>query len=209
MEAPMNPRVVQRTLDDRIAAAFLPGAISTDVEELIANAEAAAASSEEAVVVARASALDPMLAAERVQAARREMEDASFRRDRLLTAVTKLKDRLQQLKAQETNEKRWQAYEAVKAERDKLSAELKEIYPTFTARLADLLARIQANDREVDRINLRARPDGAEWLRSVELVARELSGWNDGTATVPRLVRDLRLPAFEYDRHVLNVWPRS
>lgn len=209
METPMSQSVVQRTLDDRIAAAFLPGAISTDVEELIANAEAAAASSEEAVEVARAQALDPTLLAEKVQTARQQMEDAAFRRDRLRMAVTKLRDRLQQLKAQEDNERRWQAYEKAKAERDKLVSELKDVYPAYAARLADLAARIKANDREVDRINLRAVPEGAEWLRSVELVARELKGWNDGTATVPRLVRDLRLPTFEYDRHVLNIWPRS
>jgi hypothetical protein len=209
MEASMSQRVVQRTLDDRIASAFLPGAISTDVEELIANAEAAAASSEEAVEVARAQALDPTLPTEKVQTARQQMEDAAFRRDRLRMAVTKLRDRLQQLKAQEDNERRWQAYEKAKAERDKLVAELKDVYPSYAARLADLAARIKANDKEVDRINLRAVPEGAEWLRSVELVARDLKGWNDGTATVPRIVRDLRLPAFEYDRHVLNVWPRS
>jgi len=205
----MSQRVVQRTLDDRIAAAFLSGAISTDVEELIANSEAAAASSEEAVEVARAQALDPTLPTEKVQTARQQMDDAAFRRDRLRMAVTKLRDRLQQLKAQEDNERRWQAYEKAKAERDKLVSELKDVYPAYATRLADLVARIKANDREVDRINLRAQPDGAEWLRSVELVARDLTGWNDGTATVPRLVRDLRLPAFEYDRHVLNVWPRS
>ena len=137
------------------------------------------------------------------------MEDAAFRRDRLRMAVTKLRDRLQQLKAQEDNERRWQAYEKAKAERDKLVSELKDVYPAYAARLADLAARIKANDREVDRINLRAVPEGAEWLRSVELVARDLKGWNDGTATVPHLVRDLRLPAFEYGRHVLNVWSRS
>ena len=205
----MSQRVVQRTLDDRIAAAFLPGAVSTDVEELIANAEAAAASSEQAVEVARAQALDPTLPTEKVQTARQQMEDAAFRRDRLRMAVTKLRDRLQQLKAQEDNERRWQAYEKAKAERDKLVGELKDVYPAYAARLADLAARIKANDREVDRINLRAVPDGAEWLRSVELVARDLKGWNDGTATVPRIVRDLRLPAFEYDRPVLNIWPRS
>src|SRR4029078_1550485 len=209
MEASRSQRAVQRTLDDRIAAAFLPGAISTDVEELIANADAAAASSEEAVEVARAQALDPTRPVEKVQTARQQMDDAAFRRDRLRMAVTKLRDRLQQLKAQEDNERRWQAYEKAKAERDKLVSELKDVYPAYATRLADLVARIKANDREVDRINLRAQPDGAEWLRSVELVARDLTGWNDGTATVPRLVRDLRLPAFEYYRHVLNVWPRS
>ena len=63
------------------------------------------------------------------------MEDAAFRRDRMQTAVIKLGDRLRELKAQEEDHRRWLAYEKVKAERDKLAVELKEVYPTLAARL--------------------------------------------------------------------------
>lgn len=68
---------------------------------------------------------------------------------------------------------------------------MKELYPTLAARLADLAARIDANDRETERINTRARPVGAEWLAGAERIARGLKGFNDGTADVPRITRDL------------------
>jgi len=197
------------SLDERIVAAFSAGTKADDVTDLIGEAEAAASSAGEAAQRARAQALDPALSAERVAIARREMEDAAFRRDRMQTAVIKLGERLRELKAQEEDQRRWAAYERARAERDKLAAELKEVYPTFAARLADVLARIDANDREIEYSNTRARPSGAEWLAGAEMVARGLKGFVDGTADVPRITRDLRLPAFEYDRHAPTVWPPS
>ena len=41
------------------------------------------------------------------------MEDAAFRRERLQTAVTQLHMRLQQVKDQEENDRRWIAYKEV------------------------------------------------------------------------------------------------
>jgi len=204
----MSQRSLKRTLDDQIAAAFLPGAVSTEVVELIGNVEAAAAASGEAAQLSRSQALDPQLSAEKVAVARREMEDAAFRRDRMQVAVTKLGERLKELKAQEENERRWAAYETAKAERDELVTELKDVYPVFAARLADLMGRIRASDEEVDRINRGASPSGAECLRSVELVARDLNGFNVSTANVPRLVRDVRLPALDH-RQTSYIWPPS
>ena len=87
--------------------------------------------------------------------------------------------------------------------------ELKEVYPGFAARVANLAARIDANDRDIERINTRARPNGSAWLRGAELVARDLRGFNDGTANVPRIIAELRLPAFEYNRHDPYTWPHS
>jgi hypothetical protein len=101
--------------------------------------------------------------------------------------------------------RRWRGYEKAKAERDKLAAELKEVYPTFAARLADLVTRIDANDREVEEFNMRALPSGAARLPTAELVARDLKGFNDGVTNVPRIIRDLRLPSFEYNGQVLNL----
>ena len=42
--------------------------------------------------------------------------------------------------------RRLRVYDEVKAERDRLADELREIYPTTAALLAELLARIIAND---------------------------------------------------------------
>jgi hypothetical protein len=43
-----------------------------------------------------------------------------------------------------------------------LAAELKAIYLAFESQLAELLARIDANDREIEYINGQALPTGAE-----------------------------------------------
>ena len=44
-------------------------------------------------------------------------------------------------------------------------------------RLGELIAKIDANDREIDYLNSQMLPTGAERLRSAELVAREVEAW--------------------------------
>jgi hypothetical protein len=134
------------------------------------------------------------------------MEDARFRRDRLETAVARLRDRLQDLKRQEEDRRRWIAYEKVKAEQDSLVEELARVYPPLAAQLADLFERIAANNREVEQTN-RALPREADSLRSVELVARGLDGWVKNGIETPRLTRTLRFPAFVHDAHHPDLWP--
>ena len=127
-------------LDERIAAAFGDGVHSTDVETLIKAAEAASVSANERAERARTHALDPALSATAVTAARRAMEDAAFQRDRLQVAVTKLRERLIAVKADEEDARRLLVYDRVKAERDQIADELRDFYPGVAARLADLLA---------------------------------------------------------------------
>jgi DNA repair exonuclease SbcCD ATPase subunit len=112
-------------LDDRIALAFADGVKSGDVSALIVETEAAAAAADEAAERARQRALDPALTANAIAEARRQMEDASFRRERLKTAVPRLQEQLKEVRAQEENQRRWIAYEKLKAERDKLAARVK------------------------------------------------------------------------------------
>jgi hypothetical protein len=123
--------------------------------------------------------------------------------------VTRLRDRLQEVKRQEKNERRWIAYEKAKAERDKLAAELKEFYPSFKKKLSDFLYRIDVNDKEFERINDRARPIGADRLLVAELAARNLEGFASKSGEVPRITRTLRVPAFRFDRHDPYAWPRE
>jgi hypothetical protein len=196
-------------LEERIAEAFVVGAKSDNVCSLIGEVEAAASAAGAVADLARERALEPTLSTGDVATARREMEDAAFRRDRMQVAVIKLGERLRELRAQEEEQRRWLAYEMARAERDKLAAELKNLYPAVAANLADLMARIEANDREVERINTQARPNGSEWLLSAEMAARGLNGFNDGATNISRITRDLRLPSFEYNHQALNVWPRS
>jgi hypothetical protein len=150
------------------------------------------------MAVARARALNPALASNGVNEARREMEDAAFQRDRMTTAVKELRERLVVVKGDEENGRRLRAYQAVEAERDRLAQELKEFYPAMAERLVELLARIQSNDAEIDRINAHALPRERGRLLSAELVARDLPGWVlNAQPLAKRLTDELRLPAFE------------
>jgi len=196
------------TLDERIAAAFAAGVSSHSVGPLIQEAEVASACAGLAAEDARERALDPALSAADVAAARRDMDDAAFRRDRMNSAATKLRQRLTELKAQEEDDRRRLAYENAKAERDKLIIELKEVYPQLAPRLADLVARIEANDRELQWINTRERPNGAETLVSAEVIARDL-GRFDRVGNVTRITGQLRLPAFEFSASDPYHWPRG
>jgi chromosome segregation ATPase len=111
--------------------------------------------------------------------------------------VRGLGERLSQVKAQEEQARRRAAYDAALAERDKLATELAEIYPSLAEKLADLAARVAANDAAIDRVNQKL-PDGKKWLASAELVARQLKSFFDGTAGIPRIAKHMRLPAFKY-----------
>ena len=119
---------------------------------------------------ARARALDPTLSARQVAEARRQMEDAAFARDRLSAAVPRLQQRRKELVEAEEDARRWVAYEKTKVERDKLAEELTHVYPPIAEQIAELVARIETNDQQIEHINARALPSGAERLQVVELV---------------------------------------
>jgi len=195
-------------LDARIAVAFCEGVKSDDVKALIVEAGTASLASGEAAQRARERALDPALTANAVAAARQEMEDAVFRRERLQTAVSRLQERLKEVRAQEEDRRRWIAYEKAKTERDKLAAELKEIYPPFEAQLRQLLPRIAENDRQIEYINVHALPNGAERILVAELVARGLKGFVQNSIEAARITNELCLPAFQFDPRDPYVWPR-
>jgi predicted nuclease with TOPRIM domain len=208
MEAAMSRKTTDLPIDDRIAAAFGNGAKSGDVAVLIKEAEAAALSSGDAAERARNRALDPVLSAKEVQEARRQMEDAAFRRERLQTAVTKLRERLEEVKADEEEQRRRVFYEKVKAERDRLAAELADIYPEIEQKLRELLPRVAANDREIEHINAHALPSDGQRLFPAELIARGLRGFVENGVQIPRITETMRLPAFKYSAHQPFAWPR-
>src|SRR5262249_14247726 len=114
----MSGRIPEASLDERIAAAFGDAAKSADVAALIKQTEAASPSSNDAAERARKRALDPILSANDLAEARRQMEDAAFQRDRLQTAVTRLRERLGEVKAQEEDQRRQLAYDKARAMRD-------------------------------------------------------------------------------------------
>ncbi len=205
----MNVAMVTSTdLEGRIAAAFDDGAKSDDVARLIQEAEAAAVATGEAAERARARALDPTMLAADVATARREMEDAGFRRDRLQAAVTRLGVRLGELRAQEEDQRRRIAYEGAKVKRDKLASELASIYPSIERQLVDLFSRMETNDREVSYVNTHL-PASAERLRFAELVARGIPSLIRNGTQIERMADLLALPAFKFSALNPLAWPQS
>jgi hypothetical protein len=176
------------------------------VRELIVEAEAAADAAAETMERARARALDPMTPSSDAVAARSEAEDAAFRQARLRAALTRLRSRINELKAQAVDAERRERFEQVKAERDALAAELKREYPALAAKLVDLLTRLSASDAEVQIVNSQL-PSGASPLRGAELVARDLESFERGFEFVPRLTARVALPAFSFSTLEPYVWP--
>ena len=140
------------TLEERIATALSEDIASADVEALITETEAAITAADAAAEEERVKALDPIASPDPAKA-RAAMEDAAFTRDRLRTVLPRLQARLKQVEAAEYLA-RWEPdYEQVKAVRDALAAEMREVYPAAVAQLADLFQRMAECDRECSRIN--------------------------------------------------------
>jgi len=177
---------VSSDLDVRIATAFGDGARSEDLNALIVETEAAAVAASEAAAQAHQLAHDPALSARDVTAARREMDDAAFRRERLQTAVTRLIERLREVEGLEENQRRQIIYDKAKAERDRLAAELKANYPGIESQLGRLITKIEANDREIEFVNAHGLPTGAERLKSAELIARGVESWRVNSPLILR-----------------------
>jgi hypothetical protein len=123
-------------------------------------------------------------------------------------ARRRLRERLRVVKAQEEQARRQAAYGAALVERDALAKELAAVYPPIAEKLADLAARIAANDAVIERVNQKL-PDGAKGLLNAELIARQLKNFFDGTGDVPRITVHMRLPAFQYVGLDPFTWPRA
>ena len=196
-------------LEARIAAAFTDGANPDGVAALIKEAEAVAHSLGVAAEEANIIACSAVRSTAEKRDARRLIEDAAVQRERLQTAIADLREPLDEVRKQEEDKRRWPAYEQAKATRDKLAAELRDIYPGIEQKLRELLPRIAENDREIEYINTHALPNGGKRLLEAELVARGLRVFFESGVHIPRITQTLRLPAFEYDQFNPYAWPRS
>jgi hypothetical protein len=119
-----SPSAVASTidLDARVASAFGKNARSDNVQRLLVAVESAAKEAEAGAEEARACALDPLAAD--VVAARRTMDDAAFRRDRLIEAAKRLGVRVDELKALEKDRAQRAEHDRVLAERNRLAEEM-------------------------------------------------------------------------------------
>jgi hypothetical protein len=139
-------------LDGRITAAFSDDAKSADAARLLAEVKEATAAAELAAETARKHSLDPVLSGDDLKLARREMDDASFLRDRLTEAASRLGERVTELKALEADRRMWAEHERVLDERDRLAEEMERMADPI-AQIAHLVRQIEACDREIGRLN--------------------------------------------------------
>ena len=80
------------------------------------------------------------------------MEDAAFTLDRLHEAGTKLAERVEALKAVETDRRMRAEHERVLAERDRLAEEIERIADPVV-KIAHTVSKIAICDREIGRLN--------------------------------------------------------
>jgi len=192
---------LDQSLDRRIASAFRNDITSTDLAALIREVEAASAAANEAAERAKTRALNPALSAQKVSEARQISGEAQFRKERLATAVSELRARLQDVRHAEKNTERQQRYDNARIERNDLVRELNDLgYQDFAEKLADLLGRIAALDVVLLDIN-RDLPDGARTLLGVEQQTRGVPPGSDDT-----LVKMLRMPTWSYQPNQY-AWP--
>jgi hypothetical protein len=194
-------------LEQRIAHAFTNGIRATEVSALIQQVEVATRSASESATRARERALDPTLNGSELNSARQTMHDSGFAVERLQAASSRLRQRLDELRAAELNQRKRKEYDRVAAERDELATKLSAIYPDFAEKLGALLPQLAANDHEVNIIN-RDRPAGAPMLLCAELKARGLASFQVGVSQLPRLTDVLVLPKWRLTAHSsLYCWP--
>jgi hypothetical protein len=89
---------------------------------------------------------------------RSALDEAIWRRDKLQGAVSALRQRHQQILAQEQRAQWNVAADAVEARRDELTEVFASTYPEIISQLIELFARVKEMDAEVDQINGQA-PD--------------------------------------------------
>jgi hypothetical protein len=204
---PVVPPAHLAGLESKIAAAFSNGIRATEVAALIGRVEGAIRSASETATLARARALDPTLNGSELNSARQTMHDSGFAVERLQAASSRLRQRLDELRAAEANARKRERYDEVAQERDRLATKLAAVYPDFAEKLAELLPQLAANDHEVNIIN-RDRPAGAPMLLCADLKARGLPSFQVGVSQLPRLTDVLVLPKWRLTAHSsLYFWP--
>lgn len=136
-------------LGNRIAAALAGNPASSELAKLAEDAAKALADAHAAHDGAKRSALDPKTPAYDATAARREMEDARFRQERLSNAIAELNDRLTRVIEAERAAEAAERLDAAEA-RQRMAADLlRDRYPVLAAEIADILAECKAADQGV------------------------------------------------------------
>jgi hypothetical protein len=202
-----------KAIEERIAStlAAADDVKSVDLATLIREVETAAQEADEAATQAREQALDPAVVVDTVKVGT-AVASATLTRDRLQAALPRLQQQLNQAREREYTAAWRVDFERVEAKRDALVEELREEYLAAVAKLIDILSRIPAIDKDVDRINGSAPPGVSDRLLGVEQKARGVEGFGASGAWDPHgllsLAADLKLPKFEADGNRYQYsWP--
>jgi hypothetical protein len=179
------------------------------VEAIMAEARAELWRTNQAILTARETSMDPLAAPQAVTKARKDLEDLEHAQGRLTVALDRLADVLADAQDREAEAQRLAVYEAARRARDEVAEELRARYPTLAGELVTLLREVGAAEAQVRAANA-DRPAGAPYLEGVETVARGIpgNGYVGGTP-VGTLAATLRLPALAGADavHQRPVWP--
>lgn len=188
-------------LDDRISSALKPGSRLADCEALLIDVRAEV----ERVTALQTSAedrrSDPTTSEANAADANLEYEEAKLRLIRLARAETALGEAIASKKADEAERALRNKYGQVQSRCEKLAAELTERVAPMIDELADILARLDRNNREIAEVN-RNRPEGCPKLVGAEVLAR---GEFAGNHAARKLV-EMKLPLFAHNG---LAWPTT
>lgn len=190
-------------LETRIADAFGATLSSKQIAELLAEVGQADADAKTASERASETALNPATRPDAVAQARKEMEDADFRRLRMERATLKLGEMKTEAIERERKDAASRELSAAISERDQLVKELPE-YEPHALKIVELLQRLDANDRRLKAASV------GQWNESAESIARNAGqGWGVNIdPTLPRLLDGVRLPKFRRDGTINGyLWP--
>ncbi|PHY12852.1 hypothetical protein CSW58_09825 [Caulobacter sp. B11] len=165
------------------------------VKTALTNTKARLELIERETAAAHQRAMSPTADDAEIRAARAEVTDLAFERERLANAVEHLTERHTSLAAAEVRASQQEEHSLAKAERDALVVEIAEVYPKLAEQLIDLFTRLDANDARLSAVN---KAGGGERLESAEVAARGCAGnfiWpvGRGAGNVARLTR-IQLP---------------
>jgi hypothetical protein len=193
---------IMKTLEQRISTALTDdNSESSVIAALIEETETAIGAADEKAKMEQERVFDP-LASPDPKAAREAVQAAEFMQTWLRSALLRLQGRLRETQEREHRAKWYAEYAALKAKRDALAAEFRDVYTELETKVVDLLVRMAANDAEISNLHS-ARSSGVKLhLLEAELVARGLERF---TRDVPSITKELKLPAFEPGRP--PAWP--
>lgn len=187
-----KPKEPTPELDVLIAQALSSDrASSEELSALIEQMTNAVANAEETAKAEREKALDP-IASPDAATSEQAVWAAELKRDRRRSELSRLRLRLDEVRAAEHAAQRQADREEITRRRDALVREFIELYPPFVSRFIDFAERTAAVDKECARFN----------MPGVELTARNIESFS---RSEPSIIEAVRLPDFGLSDRM--AWP--